>query len=143
MNEYLDVHKIVKLVDTKIKLDAKSAAMKLELLDSINQSEYYSAAFNFKKNEKGELCFSIPIYDINLTFIEKLVVINGTPLIQFTATSADEENHDEIFYINKNGSVSLGEYNPKSGHEYNDRNLFLEITDYLIASLNKKEKISY
>lgn len=143
--EYLDVYKVAKCAEHKFLLDKKSAMLKKNVIEQCTESSDNANSFIFNLDEKNRLTLRLPTYDLELTFNERLVVINEVPLMRYIAVESSDEKKNEIisFFLNKNGLVYIGEYKPNPSYGYEDASLFLDILDVTLKALKNIDKISY
>ncbi|AOR64853.1 hypothetical protein [Pectobacterium wasabiae] len=143
--KYLDVRKVIRCVEHKKKLDEVASNLKKELIDSMNASDFQKSAFSLDQNTDGLITLKIDIYDIEITFKERLIVINDVPLLKFTGEYDDGDCLKETtcFFLGKNALVYVDEYKPNPSYDYNDSSLFLEITASVLKSLKSVGRISY
>lgn len=142
---YLDVSKVVKCAEHKKCLDDKSSKLKTCIIKSCAANALYANSFIFELDAKNQLTLKLPTYEIELTFDERLVVINNVPLLKYTASESTDENHKEVisFFLGKNGLVYIGEYKPNPSYGYEDESLFLDLLEATLKALKSADKISY
>lgn len=144
-SKYLDVYKVVKCAEYKKALDENSSKLKSSIIESCADKQLRADAFIFHEDADNKLTLKLPVYNLELTFDERLVVIEDAHLLKFTALDATDEIKKEIlsFFLDKNGLVYIGEYKPNPSYEYNEVSLFMDILEATLKALKAENLISY